>query len=73
MTNFIHAFIAVVAGNVAYLLLLPHLPPAAQHVPLHLDLGLVVDFWLCLVFFGIIKTVVGHRHTPRGHGGEGSK
>jgi hypothetical protein len=24
---------------------------------MHLDLGVLVDFWLCVVFLGIIKTV----------------
>ena len=61
MANFLQALAAVLAGNTVYLLLLPHLPPAARHVPLRLDIGLVVDFWLCLVFFGIIKTVAGYR------------
>jgi len=68
VTKFIQALAAVLAGNGVYLLLLPHLPPAARHVPLHLDLGLVVDFWLCLVFFGAIKTVSGWRHRSQDHG-----
>jgi hypothetical protein len=60
-TNFIHALAAVLAGNALYFLLLRHLPPRARHVPFHIDLGLVVDFWLGLVAFGIIKTVAGLR------------
>lgn len=55
--NFIHALIAVVAGNLVYLALLRYMPPSARHLPRHLDVGLLVDFWFCLVFFGIIKTV----------------
>jgi len=61
MTNFIHALVAVLAGNAVYLLLMPHLPPAARHVPMRPDLGLAVDFWLCLVFFGLIKTATTWR------------
>lgn len=57
--NFIHALVAVLAGNAAYFLLLRHLPPRAHHLPFQIDLGLLVDFWLCLVAFGIIKTVAG--------------
>ncbi|HTR66818.1 MAG TPA: hypothetical protein VMH85_13660 [Terriglobales bacterium] len=61
VTNFIHALIAVVTGNAAYFLLMPHLPPAARHVPMRPDLGLAVDFWLCLVVFGVIKTATTWR------------
>jgi hypothetical protein len=61
VTNFVHALIAVLAGNLAYFLLMPRLPARAQHVAFRLDLGLLVDFWLCLVAFGIIKTVAGRR------------
>jgi hypothetical protein len=54
--NFAQSLIAVLAGNLVYLLLMPHLPAAAQHNPMRLDLGVVVDFWFCLVFLGVIKT-----------------
>jgi hypothetical protein len=55
--NFLQSLAAVVAGNVVYFLVMPYLPPAAQHNPAKLDLGVVVDFWFCLVFLGVIKTV----------------
>ena len=55
--NFVQSLIAVVAGNIIYFLLMPHLPPAARHIPKRFDLGVVVDFWFCLVVLGIIKTV----------------
>jgi hypothetical protein len=67
--NFIHALVAVLAGNAAYFLLARYLPPRGRHVPFQIDLGLVVDFWLCLVVFGMIKTVAGLRRDssrPRG-------
>lgn len=54
--NFIQSLIAVLAGNILYFLLMPHLPPAARHNPMKLDLGVLVDFWFCLVFLGAIKT-----------------
>jgi hypothetical protein len=57
--NFVQALTAVVAGNLVYLALLRYMPPGARHIPGHLDLGLLIDFWFCLVFFGIIKTVSG--------------
>ena len=55
--NFLQSLAAVVAGNVVYFLVMPYLPPAAQHNPAKLDLGVIVDFWFCLVFLGVIKTV----------------
>ena len=38
-----------------------HLPPQARHVPFQIDLGLLVDFWFCLVVFGVIKIVAKRR------------
>jgi uncharacterized membrane protein YraQ (UPF0718 family) len=58
VSNFVHALIAVLAGNAIYFVCMPYLPVAARHVPQHLDLGVVVDFWICLVILGIVKTVV---------------
>jgi uncharacterized membrane protein YraQ (UPF0718 family) len=57
VTNFVQSLIAVLAGNAVYFLLMPHLPLAARHVPQHLDLGVAVDFWFCLVVLGIVKTL----------------
>ena len=59
--NFLHALLAVVAGNAAYFLLVPYLPAGARHSIFQLDWGLVVDFWFCLVAFGAIKTVARWR------------
>jgi len=63
--NFAQALIAVLAGNIVYFLLMPRLPVRARHVPLRLDLGLVVDFFFCLVVFGMIKTIAGDRETSK--------
>jgi len=64
-TNFLHALVAVLAGNAAYFLLSPYLPAGAHHRLFQLDWGLVVDFWFCLVVFGAIKTIAYWR---RDHG-----
>ena len=56
-TNFVQSLAAVLAGNAAYFLLMPYLPPAARHVPFQTDLGLLVDACFCLVFLGVIKAV----------------
>jgi hypothetical protein len=64
VANFVQALAAVLAGNALYFLLAPHLPPSARHVPPRVDLGMMVDFWLCLVIFGAIKTFAGRRRKP---------
>jgi hypothetical protein len=57
LANFLQALLAIVVGNVIYFYLVPSLPPAARHRPFHVDLGSVVDFWFCLVAYGLIRTV----------------
>ena len=48
--------VAILIGQALYFYLLyPHLPPAAQHHPFKLDLGTLVDFWLCLVVYGLLE------------------
>jgi len=48
--------IAIVAGNLLYFfVLMPHLPPVGRHHPDRLDLGLLVDFWVCVVMYGLIE------------------
>ena len=56
IVNFIQALAAVVLGNVAYFLLVPSLPAIARHHPFHADVGMLVDFWFCLVAWGLIRT-----------------
>jgi len=55
--NFIESLIAVVGGNAVYFLLLPELPERARHVPYSFDVGLVVDFWFCVVMLGLVRTL----------------
>jgi ABC-type uncharacterized transport system permease subunit len=48
--------IAIIIGNLLYFfVLMPHLPPAGRHRPDRLDLGLVVDFWVCVVLYGLVE------------------
>jgi hypothetical protein len=56
LINFLQALLAILLGNVVYFVLVPSLPPAARHRPFRLDLGMVLDFWLCLVAYGLIRT-----------------
>lgn len=62
LRNFVKSLIAVVVGNAIYfLLLMPNLPEGARHRPGRLDLGLIIDFWICLVLYGAIELYVRHR------------
>jgi hypothetical protein len=61
-TNFAQSLLAVLLGNAAYYILMPSLPPAARHRLFQVDLGLVVDFWFCVVAFGLIRTAQWWRH-----------
>ena len=36
---------------------MPHLPAAGRHRPDRLDLGLIVDFWVCVAMYGVIELV----------------
>ena len=59
--NFLQALAAVLGGNAIYFFAERYLPAGARHVPFKLDLGMVVDFWFCLVVFGMIKTIAGRK------------
>ena len=55
--TFWRSLIAVLAGNLIYFSLMRFLPERAQHQPNRLDWGLVVDFWVCLVCYGIVRLI----------------
>jgi hypothetical protein len=55
---------AILTGNAIYFLLLfPDLPPLLQHRPLVFDLGLALDFFLCVTVYGVIR--MASRHAQR--------
>ncbi len=54
-SNFLQSLISVLLGNAAYFLVMPYLPAPARHGYRRYDLGLVVDFWMCLVIYGLIS------------------
>jgi len=68
LVNFVQSLLAVLLGNAAYFLLMPSFPPIARHKPYKMDLGLVVDFWFCVVAFGLMKTAQWWRHRKKGRG-----
>ena len=55
--NFLQALLAIILGNVVYFALAPSMPLIARHRPFRVDLGMVIDFWICLVIYGLFRTV----------------
>jgi hypothetical protein len=53
--KWIKCLVAIVLGNALYFALYPQLPLVARHRPSHLDLGTLVDFWFCLLVFGLLE------------------
>jgi len=56
-SNFGRSLAAVLLGNAAYLLVEPYLPLRGRHQPFQIDWGLAVDFWFCLVAYGLLGFV----------------
>jgi hypothetical protein len=55
--DFLQALLAIILGNVVYFALVRFLPAAAQHHRFQVDLGTLVDFFFCVVAYGLIRTV----------------
>jgi hypothetical protein len=58
LTSLLQALLAIVLGNVAYFFLAPSMP-LPRHRPFQFDVGLLVDFWFCVVAYGLIRTARG--------------
>jgi len=54
-TKWTQYLIAVLLGNAIYYILFPRLPLAARHHAFRVDLGTVIDFWLCLLVYGLTE------------------
>jgi hypothetical protein len=49
--------LAILGGNIIYLLITPYMPVALQHQTFRLDWGLGLDFVLCVALYGLIRFV----------------
>lgn len=49
--------LAILGGNVVYLLITPYLPVPLQHQTFRVDWGLGLDFVLCVALYGLIRLV----------------
>jgi hypothetical protein len=48
--------VAILVGNaIYYLSLAPHLPDAFRHQGFQVDAGVVVDFFVCVAVYGLIR------------------
>jgi hypothetical protein len=47
--------VIILLGNGLYYSLYPHLPPGARHQPFQIDWGIAVDFWFCLMVYGVLE------------------
>src|ERR1039458_1652517 len=55
--SFWQSLVAVLAGNAIYFSVERFLPPRAQHELYQIDWGLAVDFWVCLVCYGLVRVI----------------
>jgi hypothetical protein len=49
--------VAVLAGNIIYLAIEPQLPSPLRHRMFKVDLGLALDFLICVTLYGLIRLV----------------
>jgi hypothetical protein len=47
--------VAVLGGNIVYLAIEPQLPVALRHRMFQIDLGLAIDFLICVVLYGFVR------------------
>lgn len=51
--------LAVLGGNIIYLAIEPQLPNPFRHRMFQVDLGLAIDFLICVALYGIVRLVRG--------------
>jgi hypothetical protein len=51
--------LAVLGGNVIYLAIEPQLPAPLRHRMFQVDLGLAIDFLICVSLYGLVRFVRG--------------
>ena len=57
MKRFWQSLAAVLAGNAIYFSTERFLPGPARHQLYQIDWGLAVDFWICLVCYGLVRLI----------------
>lgn len=54
--------LAVLGGNIIYLAIEPQLPTPFRHRMFQIDLGLALDFLICVVLYGLVRLARGSGH-----------
>ncbi len=47
--------VAILGGNILFLIVEPHLPAALQHHTFRVDWGLGLDFALCVILYSVVR------------------
>jgi len=56
LARILKSLAAVLIGNAIYFLaVMPMMPPRGRHTPFRLDLGLLIDFWICVAVYGALE------------------
>jgi hypothetical protein len=55
--NFWRSLLAIVAGNLIYYSMMRFLPAPLQHQIYRVDLGLALDFCLCVACYALVKRI----------------
>jgi len=58
--------VAILAGNIVYLFIEPHLPISLRHQMFRVDPGLGLDFVLCVAIFGLVRMARGNKSEEAG-------
>jgi hypothetical protein len=56
LSKWLRYLLAIVLGNGLFFSLAPYFPLPARHKPYQLDLGLLIDFWFCLLVYGMLES-----------------
>jgi len=51
--------LAILGGNIIYMAVEPQLPTPLRHRMFQIDLGLALDFVICVMLYGLIRLVRG--------------
>jgi hypothetical protein len=51
--------VAILAGNVVYLFIEPNLPVPLRHQMFRVDVGLGIDFLICVAVYGLVRLAGG--------------
>jgi hypothetical protein len=55
--TFLRSLMAILLGNLIYFSIQPYLPQAARHQLYKIDLGLLIDFVICVGCYALIRLI----------------